>query len=259
MTTLKVNTLSVYAGRKQILKDVTLPPISTGKLTALIGPNGAGKSTLLKAFAQIVPSSGDLIFAAHDLRALSGRERAQRVGFMPQVLPTATELTAIECVIVALQAAGAPTPERRALSIMSELDILNLALQPIDRLSGGERQLVALAQAVASGPELILLDEPTSALDLARQFQVMRHVRKLAGGGAAVVAVLHDLSLAAQWADEVIVLSAGRFHQAGSPLDVIKPAMLAEVYGLDARVVTSADGLLIVPEGLSELHAGHSS
>lgn len=115
---------------------------------------------------------------------------------------------------------------------MSELDILNLALQPIDRLSGGERQLVALAQAVASGPELILLDEPTSALDLARQFQVMRHVRKLAGGGAAVVAVLHDLSLAAQWADEVIVLSEGRFHQAGSPLDVIKPAMLAACSGL---------------------------
>lgn len=250
MTALKIDNLSVRAGRRPILRDVTLPPLHAGKLTVLIGPNGAGKSTLLKALANVVASTGTIAFAARDLRALSGRQRAGLVGFMPQSLPAATELTAIECVIVALHAAGQDMAERRAVEVLAELDILDLALRPIDRLSGGERQLVALAQAVAARPEVLLLDEPTSALDLARQFQVMRHVRNLARSGVAVVAVLHDLSLAAQWADEAVVLSNGRFHRAGPPLEIITPPMLANVYGLAARVVASSDGLLIVPDDL---------
>lgn len=252
MTTLDISAVSVGYGRNRIIQNLTLPPIGAGQVTVLIGPNGAGKSTLLKSIAHILPFHGEIGFAGQSLRGLSGTERAKLIGFMPQALPSSSELTALECALVSLHAAHTGDDrELTAMEVFDRLDILNLALRPLDRLSGGERQLVGLAQAIVADPQLVLLDEPTSALDLARQFQVMSHARALAREGRAVVAVLHDLALAAQWADQVIILKSGRLHDAGTPGRVITSDMLADVYGLRARIVLSEDGMMIVPENLT--------
>ena len=246
---LLVSGLTVAYGRRRIIHDLTLPPIACGKVTALIGPNGAGKSTLLKALARVIPSDGELRFGSTDVRRLPPRQRAALIGFMPQALPQRTELTALESVIIARRVNGdAGDPERGAVSVLERLGIADLAMASLDRLSGGERQLVSLAQAIARDPAMLFLDEPTSALDLAHVHQVMRLVRATARAGAAVVIVLHDLALAAQWADQVIVLKSARFHSAGAPREVITPAMLADVYGFAASVEQVAGNLFIVPD-----------
>jgi iron complex transport system ATP-binding protein len=246
---LTVSGLSVRYGRRSVIGGLTLPPIEAGSVTALVGPNGAGKSTILKALAQIVPSTGNLRFGTTDLRGLRPRERSTLIGFMPQSLPQGTELTTIESVVVAMHGAAARGGlERQAVTVLQRLEILQHALSPLDRLSGGERQLVSLAQAIARQPRLLFLDEPTSALDLARQLKVMQQVRALAGEGAAVVMVLHDLSLAARWADQVIVLDQGRLYASGAPHAVLTPAMLADVYGVHARVERLGDRVIVLPE-----------
>jgi iron complex transport system ATP-binding protein len=246
---LAVTALSVSYGRRKAIDGLSLAPILAGSVTALVGPNGAGKSTILKALAQIVPSTGALLFGSTNLRLLKPRERAGLIGFMPQALPQGTELTVIESVIVAMQGAVSNRGlERQAVAVLQRLNIVQLSLSSLDQLSGGERQLVSLAQAIARSPSLLFLDEPTSALDLARQLQVMQQVRALAEEGAAVIMVLHDLSLAARWADQVIVLDRGQLYATGSPQDVLTPAMLADVYGVHARVERIGDQVVVLPE-----------
>jgi iron complex transport system ATP-binding protein len=246
---LTVAGLSVRYGRRMAIDGLNLPPIQAGSVTALVGPNGAGKSTVLKALAQIIPSTGAMRFAATDLRTMRARERSGLIGFMPQSLPQGTELTAIESVVVAMHGTMVKgSLERQAMAVLQRLDIVQHSLSPLDRLSGGERQLVSLAQAIARQPRLLFLDEPTSALDLARQLQVMQQVSALAGEGAAVIMVLHDLSLAARWADQVIVLDRGRLYASGVPQDVLTTAMLADVYGVHARVERLGDRVIVLPE-----------
>jgi iron complex transport system ATP-binding protein len=244
---LVVEDLTVRFGGRSIVSGLTLPPLAGGTVTALVGPNGAGKSTVLKALAQVLPSTGVLRFGGRDARRLRPSERAAMIGFMPQGLPPPADLTVIESVIVALQAGGnRADPERGAVAALQRVGIAQLAMRPLGRLSGGERQLVSLAQTVAASPTLLFLDEPTSALDLARQYEVMRLVRGFAGDGATVVMVLHDLSLAAHWADRMIVLRNGRLHGAGTPREVMTPAMLRDVYGIDGKVEAVGGRLFVV-------------
>ncbi|HWK68415.1 MAG TPA: ABC transporter ATP-binding protein [Rhizobiaceae bacterium] len=249
---LRVSGLTVSYGRRRIIDGLTLPPIAQGQVTALIGPNGAGKSTVLKALARVIPSEGGLHFGHVDVRRIPPRQRAAMIGYMPQALPQGTELTALESVIIALRTGGeAGDLERVAVSVLERLGIVELALASLDRLSGGERQLVSLAQAIAREPVMLFLDEPTSALDLSHVHQVMRLVRATAWAGAAVVIVVHDLALAAQWADQVIVFQSMGLHSAGPPRKVITPAMLAEVYRFAASVTSLGDNLFIVPDRIA--------
>jgi iron complex transport system ATP-binding protein len=245
---LHVEALTVAYGARPVIDKLTLPPFGRGTVTALVGPNGAGKSTVLKAFAQILPSSGTIRLDAADLRKLPPRERARTIGFMPQGVPPNAELTVIESVVVSLQAGQDRADiEKRAVAVLQHVSLAELALRPLNRLSGGERQLVSLAQATALSPPLLFLDEPTSALDLARQYDVMRLVRTFAREGAAVVMVMHDLTLAAHWADKVVVLDRGMLHSAGAPSEVITAAMLKDVYGVSASIETIGGRLFVAP------------
>jgi len=247
---LVISGFSAGYGNRPIVRDVSAKPLRIGEITALVGPNGAGKSTLLRALAGLIRATGTARLGDCDLIALSARERARRVAFMPQSLPAGVGLTVVETLISALKASpthsgilprGMP---HQAFGVLDRLGIAHLMMEPMDRLSGGQRQLVALAQALVREPRLLLLDEPTSALDLRHQFEVMRTVRSLAEDGRIVVIVLHDLSLAARWADRVIVMADGRLRSEGAPKDAITPAVLADVYKVDARVAAGADGTL---------------
>jgi iron complex transport system ATP-binding protein len=160
-----------YRGR-DVLAGLSLPVIEAGHITALVGPNGAGKTTLLRALAGLLPAGGAARLDETNLLDAPAGERARRVAFMPQFAPQRLSLTVVEAVIAALRVSP-PGPDavgidaqRRALETLDRLKILDLALRPFDSLSGGQRQLASLAQALVRRPRLLLLDEPTSALDL---------------------------------------------------------------------------------------------
>ncbi|MES2531043.1 MAG: ABC transporter ATP-binding protein [Pseudomonadota bacterium] len=255
-TDLHVGGLSVGYARRAVISDLQLPPLRRRRVTALVGPNGAGKSTLLKALAGLVPAQGSLRLGDEALDRQRPAQRARRIGYMPQFVPDGVELTVLESLLAALRTqtrdalrTGAP-PIDRAQMLLQALGIAPLALRPLDGLSGGQRQLVSLAQAVIREPDVLLLDEPTSALDLRHQAMVMGTARSLAQQDRIVVAVLHDLSLAARWADDIVVLHRGRLHSAGTPEQVFTPGMLAQVYGVRARAeCCSAGWLQIVVDG----------
>ncbi|WP_454617371.1 ABC transporter ATP-binding protein [Bradyrhizobium cenepequi] len=236
-----------YHGR-EVLAGLSLPSIEAGRITALVGPNGAGKTTLLRALAGLVPARGDVRLDGRKLLEATADERARLMAFMPQFVPQRLSLTVLEAVITSLRASPTPSAatdvdaQRQALEVLDRLEILDLALQPLDNLSGGQRQLASLAQALARQPRLLLLDEPTSALDLRHQRQVIDNVRTAAQAGAIVVIVLHDLQAAASWADTVTVMMQGRLYAHGTPRSVITAPMLKDVYGIDAVVEETVRG-----------------
>ena len=247
MSGLLIEGLTVSYGRRRIVEGLDLPPLMPGEITVLAGPNAAGKSTLLKGIAGLLPTRGRVMFGGRDLGALSAGDRARTLGFMPQTLPSGAALSVLESVIAARSASGEGAgADRAAMAVLERLGIGPLALDPLDRLSGGQRQMVGLAQALVRDPALLLLDEPTSALDMARQVRLLTEVRCVAAEGRVVLAVLHDLALAAQWADRIAVLHKGRLHSFGTPAEVVTPAMLAEVYGVEARVERCSRGRLMV-------------
>lgn len=250
MSGLSIRDVSVRYGNRQVLEALSLPDLTPGEVTVLAGPNAAGKSTLLRAVAQLLPYQGQMHLGETDLAKLSGPGRAGFVGFMPQTLPSASSLVVLESVIAALRATGIALSNAesstQAMTVLERLSIADIAMRRLDRLSGGQRQMVGLAQAIIRNPALLLLDEPTSALDLARQHRLLTELRRLAGEGRVVVAVLHDLALAASLADRIVVIDKGRLHSAGTPEEVLTPLMLAEVYGVKARVERCSKGRLMV-------------
>jgi len=251
---LEIANLSVTFGSRNVLPDISLPPFSGGELVSLVGPNGAGKTTLLRAIAGLLPASGAVLLDGKDLTQVSLRERARHVAYMPQTLPHGAALTVLETVIAALLASptdGGPATEieaaRQAAAQLDMLDALPIAGRRLDQLSGGQRQLVGLAQALARKPRVLLLDEPTSALDLRHQHQVMDLARTYAREtGAVVITVLHDLQASARISDRMVVLEHGRIVSDGSPRQALTPALLAQVWKVEARIEHCSNGLLQV-------------
>jgi iron complex transport system ATP-binding protein len=254
---LMIEGLSAGYARRPVIRDMTLGPIHAGHVTALVGPNAAGKSTLLLALAGLIGATGTVRLGERDLLRLSIGERATVAAFMPQALPQGVALTVLESVI----AAGRASPfgdlaiageelRRRAIATLDRLGVADLALEFLDRLSDGQRQLVGLAQALVREPQLLLLDEPTSALDLRHQVGVMTLVRALASEGRTVMVVLHDLNLAMRWADRIVVIEQGAVYAVGTAAEALTPEVIAAVYGVDARVERcSHDRLHIIVDG----------
>lgn len=250
---LDIRYLSAGYGARKVLRGLSLPSIASGRTTALVGPNGAGKTTLLRALAGLVPASGSVRFGAQDLLAASASERSRVMAFMPQFLPQRMALSVLESVISALRASPPGTVAMdnagfrdAALEALADLGIVDLALHPFDQLSGGQRQLASLAQALVRRPKLLLLDEPTSALDLRHQLRVMNIVRSVANEGTTVIAVLHDLQAAARWADAIVVMKRGELYDCGAPAATVTATMLRDVYQVVGSVETTAAGWLHV-------------
>jgi iron complex transport system ATP-binding protein len=243
--TLDISQVSIRAGAATLLDGASFsaPPAT---VTALLGPNGAGKSTLLRAVAGVErPASGTVRFEGDDLLALPRRERARRVAFVEQ--QASTELPLTVRAVVGLgrtpheSAFGGRDPDAARIvdEAMGTAGIVDFADREVPSLSGGERQRVMLARALAQQPRLLLLDEPTNHLDVGAQLDVLAALQHLAAGGTTVVAALHDLSSAAAHADAVVVLSHGRVIAAGSTASTLTPALVREVYGVEARWVTN--------------------
>jgi iron complex transport system ATP-binding protein len=248
MVNLAVQGLDVAYGRRPILRGVTLPPLRGGEVTALIGPNAAGKSTLFRRIIGQLSGPGTVAVDGRALADLAPQDPAQPC-YLPQDTSANAVLTVFEAVLLAAKQGGGrwSVTDEEADAVtrtLLMLEIEDLAGRGLGELSGGQRQMVGLAQALVRNPSILLLDEPTSALDLQRQVEVLDLLRGLARQkGLCVVVAIHDLNQALRFADQVVVLSHGTVVASGAPASVLTPALLEEVYGVQARLETCSRGV----------------
>jgi iron complex transport system ATP-binding protein len=239
---LEYSDATVGYGARAIVVGVDLA-VAPGEFVGLVGPNGAGKTTLLRAATgEAAVLSGTLTLAGVSGVGLRPAERARLVAVLPQSASPTFSFSAREYVLMGRHARmprfGGPDADdyRAADRVMALTDTARLASTPVDTLSGGDLQRLTLAQALAQEPTLLLLDEPTSHLDLDHTLQVLDLVRSLADDGMAVVAVFHDLNLAARYADRIAVVAQGAIVRCGAPAEVVDAALLAEVFHVKAVV-----------------------
>jgi iron complex transport system ATP-binding protein len=247
----KLAGLDVGLGGKPVISGADLS-VRRGEFVAVVGPNGAGKTTLLRSIAGLIPSRGLVEIDGTRLPRLSRHERARRMAYLPQGHVFYWPVPAAD--IVALGrlprsgASGLSLTDRAVVArAMEQTGIGGHADRPVTNLSGGERARVALARVLATEAPLILADEPTASLDPRYQLIVLDILRRHASSGGAVLAVLHDLGLAARQADRVVVLDKGRIVADGAPRDVLTKARLAETFGVHAQVVTLVDAPVVIP------------
>ncbi|WBV44857.1 ABC transporter ATP-binding protein [Pseudoroseomonas cervicalis] len=244
---LAVEDIAVSYGRREVLRGVTLPPLRGGSLTALLGPNAAGKSTLFRRIVGQLSGPGTVALDGQDLARLAPQDPA-RPCYLPQDNAAAAVLTVFEAVLLAGKQGGggwsvSDAEADAVTATLMMLEIEDLATRNLGELSGGQRQLVALAQALVRRPRILLLDEPTSALDLQRQVEVLALLRELADRqGLCIVIAIHDLNQALRFADQVAVLSEGRIIAAGAPVETLTPALLHQAYGVEARLERCSRG-----------------
>lgn len=248
MSGLTIHHLTVRYGKREILRDLSAGPLPRGRTTALLGPNGSGKSTLLRTLAGLAsPRSGSLSLDGETLSLSAANARSHSVVYLPQSLPAGVRLQVLESVLVAGRAARgadvvAPGIDA-AYAVLERLDIDSLAMRSLDELSGGQRQLVGIAQALVRDPQVLLLDEPLSALDLNHQFHVMEVLGDITRErNIATVVVLHDINAAMRWCDRAMLLHDGQIVRFGTPAEVVTPASLAQVFGVAARIETCSRG-----------------
>ena len=239
----RAQAVTVRYGRRVAVDAVTLE-VAPGEVLAILGANGSGKSSLLRALAGVQPCQGSLTW---DGRNVPGTE----IGYMPQDNSLRAALTAFEVVLLGrLRSLAFRVGDRdlvAARSALAELGLADLASRRIGELSGGQRQLVFLAQVLAADPQMLLLDEPTSALDIAHQLQVLSLLRAATSRrGLTTIAVLHDLNAAARFADRIALMRNGRLIALGQPATVLTASELRETYGVDVCILMGPDGHPVV-------------
>jgi len=241
MVMLSLDGLGAGYGTRTILSGVSTPPLRGGELVAVLGPNAAGKSTLFRRIAGLVPGAGQV-------RLQDARRGAAGICYMPQDSAASPALTVHESVLLArMQGRGFGVGDAELALVerlLAELDLLDIAFRRLGELSGGQRQLAAIAQTLAREPEVLLLDEPTSALDLQRQMQVLGCLQRLARrDGLLVLVAMHDLNQALRHADQAIVIADGTLQASGPVRQVISAGLLRSVWRVQARIECCSRGL----------------
>lgn len=220
--------------------------VGTGEMVAVVGPNGAGKSSLIRAFAGLLPlTRGAVRLRGDDITILAPAARAARVAYLPQEGRIAWNLPAIEVAALGAPFLSGAEATAAARAALDEVEAGHLADRGVAEMSGGERARVLLARALASGALALLADEPTAGLDPEAQLMVLERLKARAKAGQAVLVSLHDLALAARFADRAVVLDGGRVVADGAPMDALTPEIMARVFGLSARWVEGPDGPLL--------------
>ena len=251
---IRVDAVSVTLGGAQILWRVSAA-VEDGEWVALIGPNGAGKTTALRAVAGLVDFEGAVRILGDGTDVLARKELARRVALVPQVPLIPGDITVREYVLLGRTphlgyfGSEGHADHVAADAALEQLDLTAFALRRLDTLSGGERQRATLARALAQDAPILLLDEPTAALDVGRQQQVLELVDTLrTSRGLTVLSTMHDLTLAGQYADRLLLLDGGRLVASGVAEDVLTRALITEHYGAEVEVVDApGSGFIVVP------------
>lgn len=247
-----VKGLSFRYGTLPALRGVTLEA-EEGEITCLVGPNGSGKTTLLRCLDRILrPQRGAIFLDGREIWAFTHREFSRKVSYLPQGPSPVFPLTVFDTVLLGRRPhLGWRVGEgdlRVVSGILRRMGMEKLALRYFDELSGGERQKVLLARALAQEPEVLLLDEPTSNLDLRHQLELLGLLREtVKRGGLTAVMALHDLNLASRFSDRLVLLNRGKVFATGEPGEVLTPENLERVYGVRARRVRGPGGPHLLP------------
>ncbi|MDR2294154.1 MAG: ABC transporter ATP-binding protein [Microbacterium sp.] len=250
--------LTVGYGRRTVIDrlNVHIPPAT---FTAIIGPNACGKSTLLRALARLLPArNGRVLLDGADIRSYSANELALHVALLPQSPLTPDGITVLDLVSrgrYAHQSVLSQWSRSDARAVEAALlaaGVADLAHRHVDELSGGQRQRAWIALALAQETDVLLLDEPTTFLDIAHQVEVLELAVRLKEDGRTVVAVLHELAMAARYATHVIAMRDGRIIAEGAPQDVVTTRLVREVFDLDAQVVPDPEtgAPVVLPRGV---------
>jgi iron complex transport system ATP-binding protein len=254
MSAVSIRNLVVTAESKDLVSDVSVD-VSPGSWLTVIGPNGAGKTTMVESIAGLRKiTSGAISISGQDLSALNERERARLVALVPQHPQVPLGMKVRDYVALGRTAyhgvLRAPSPTDRAIvdSVLERLSLQEYAYRDIATLSGGERQRTVLARALAQSTMVIILDEPTTGLDLRHQMDLLELLKtEVAECGLSVIATLHDLTLAGQFADRLILLNKGKVVLDGPSRDVIRDEALASCYEMNLRVVDIDGADVVVP------------
>lgn len=250
MSAFSVKNLNVSLARKPVLEAVEFHA-GEGELIGLIGPNGAGKTTLLRALSGLTVSTGDILLDGNDLRRIRVADRAKVIAYLPQERDVAWPVTVRTLVSLGRSAlkpvfAGLDRHDEAIVeTALQRMGVAELASRPANELSGGERARALIARVLAQDTPIILADEPVAGLDPAHQLELMELFAELAQEKRTVIASLHDLGLAAKYCTRLIVLNKGRLVADGSPEDVLTPALLRDIYGIDAHLMKIDDEFIV--------------
>lgn len=218
------------------------------KITILIGPNAAGKSTLLRCIAGVLDPKGTILFDGKDMKSFEKKDLISLRSYLPQESKTTSSLTVFEILLLGMANSLSWKVNEADLEAVSNvlkyLGIEDLALRNINELSGGQKQMVFIAQSLVRDPKLLLMDEPTNGLDLKYQLELFELIQKITlEKGMTTIIALHDLNLAARFADNIVVMSKGEIYASGPPSSVLTQKTIKSVYGINARISIDDDGV----------------
>ena len=240
----------------RVVVNAVTASVGRGEWVGLIGANGAGKTTLIKAVAGLVDHEGEVLVGGKASSTMARRERARSVAYVPQSPELPADMSVFDYTLlgrtphIGYLAVESRTDLAHCVELLERLGLAPLAARPLSTLSGGERQRVVLARALAQEAPVLLMDEPTSALDLSHRMEALERVDELRREwGLTVVSALHDLTLAGQFADRLLLLSGGTVAAFGTPAEVLDESVLGEAFDCAVRIIRTDDGeLVIVPQ-----------
>lgn len=257
MVNITIKNLTFGYNGSMILDGLNLV-VEDSEVLGLVGPNGSGKTTLIKCIDKILKPKGSILIDGKDIDTVSRTELAKRLGYVPQFSSTPLATTVFDTVLMGrrphISWRVSDSDLDKVADILGLLHLENLAMRDFSQLSGGQKQKVLIARALAQEPEVLLLDEPTSSLDMKHQLEVMETIASLVKEKKiSAIMALHDLNLASTFADKLAILKDGRIYAAGEPADLLNAANIREVYGVEAIVMNNLNRPYIIPlKSLSE-------
>jgi iron complex transport system ATP-binding protein len=262
---LEIERLTLGYGERDVVHELDLV-IHPGEVTAIVGPNACGKSTLLRSMTRLLPPrSGRVLFDGKSVHSMPAKQLARRLGLLPQS-PIAPEGITVGDLVgrgrhphQRTLSRWSHADDRAVTSALRATDTLGLVDRAVDELSGGQRQRVWIAMALAQESEILLLDEPTTFLDVSHQVEVLDLLTELnRANGTTIVMVLHDLNLAARYADHLIALREGRLYASGRPSEILEPGLVKDVFGMPSTVIDDpvSGKPLMIPIGRYHVSAG---